>query len=370
MKKIGIFLGLLSVIFLCVSCDTEQKNKIDHISFSLNGKTIELDRSMSGKEVYETMFFGEDKYIFRANTSGASLFTNRFEKQIDNTNMNIGGQLKNKKESSTSYYTLKDYSPLFSTNNDEYEFLIEETNEITSSSDASTEEELRFYGQHAILNPGDEGYQRGGLEEHYVDRIYYTQKKNNSETKEAYNKYYNSHNDYMQGEETRIKLTDINEKIYQKRIIFENGIFIFDPKLDSFVHYDFDFTEEEIILNYRTDCSILAAFKSTYFDSISDDYLEDLKQDKANGSYYTARVSFNYKNILTTDGQEHLAHPHQITIEDVRVTKENGVYEESNLKGVKYSIYEVLKTSLSYQLLDFSQKDLEQLKMEIINAAS
>lgn len=369
MKKIGILLSLICAILLCASCNTENEEKIDHVSFSLNGKTIELDRSMSGKDVYKTMFFGEDSYIFRANTSGAYLFTNRFEKQIDNTNMNIGGQLKNKNESSTSYYTLKDYTPLFSTENDEYEVLIEETNEFTSPSDSSTEE-LKFYGQHAILNPGDEGYQTGGLEEHYVDHIYYTQKKNDSETKEAYKKYYNSFNDYMQGEERRLKLVDINDKIQRARLIFENGIFILDSKLDSYVHYDFDFTEEEIILNYRTDCSILKAYSSQYLDDISDNYLEDLMQDKANGSYYTASVSFNYKNILTTNGIEHLAHPHQITVEDVRVTKEEGVYEESNMKGVKYSIYEVLKTSLSYQLLNFNQQDLEQFKAEIINAAS
>ena len=88
MKKIGIFLVLISVIFLCVSCNKDQENKIDSVSFTLNGTTIELDRSMSGKDVYKAMFFGEDNYIFRANTSGAYLFTDRFEKEIDNTNQN------------------------------------------------------------------------------------------------------------------------------------------------------------------------------------------------------------------------------------------------------------------------------------------
>lgn len=375
MKKII----LCFLIFLGCVCLSSCSNTVNHVSFTYNGQEVEIDKSMSGKEVYKII-----KKIYDSNSTEPytlSLypdFTSSFQLKNETYRMKkyenylYDYTILNESSKETYQDTYKQYNSFYDQTEDEHTLhaQIDKFYSVKNTKEQKEEKHyLDFYGVQSTLKAGQEGYQEGDMDRHYQEVSYCASNLFlDAEVKKHSTKYYNSYSDLFESTSDAYSFSKVEGLIRDAMSFSKIAIYFIDDISDTYkdyVHYEYSLTNKVIRLDYRVDFDLYMIFNLMNTSEHEQTILKYLEEAKDNGDSYsmTLEISYNSK-------KEELPSIFKILQENVSYKKESGSYDssvsDSTLIGKKYSCYEERKTRVEFEHLSLNKKEVDKLKDALI----
>ncbi|MDE5565597.1 MAG: hypothetical protein K2I77_01300 [Anaeroplasmataceae bacterium] len=404
MKKSLILISFLVLILSLSSCNkdkTENDDKdsteqididkgkpVDEVSIKLEDKTINLNNKMEGKELYQTLFqglVGRDvaSFIFDQGQGNgvrpcqASWKENSLER-YKNAISEVG--LINGEEQYERTTVYNNYILGYKEDSFEQKVFLEKTIDGISNVKGTKEDyhnKTTVFGEQTKILSTDEDYNpEYNPMLQYNDKVYYSSNEIDAPSSGIYEKKYTSPLDHIDNKvstemfyrESYYSLLNY-AKAPSIKTKFNSSIYNCDEWIDDYLQYEYELTDQYIILNYHALFDIIGVFEKYESTAIFTDLKELIEEDHQNGSYYEVIAYIDYHNETFAQNESILC---DYLVEDwyhVRISK--GTYEElyyPQYAGTEYDIYSKVQIKYTWKPLDISEAEIEKKKTELIDS--
>lgn len=233
------------------------------------------------------------------------------------------------------------------------------------------------FGEQTNILPTDDDYNPEYTLRQYKDIVYYSSNEPNMPQNGIYEKNYTCLLDYVDSKiSTEKYFRDAcfsllkNDEAPSIKTKFNSNIYNCDEWIDDYLQYEYELTDQYIILNYRALFDIFGVFEQ-YEESVTvvRDLKELVEEDNKKGSYYEVIAYIDYHNETFAQNGFILC---DYLVEDwYRVKISKGTYDERyypQFAGTEYDIYSKGQRKYTWKPLDISEAEIEKKKTELIES--